>query len=127
MSLWCGNCKNAVTNGFGLLYKFERTESGELKYPDKKKDYVPPNSAICDTCWRRFPRVEKFTDAASKNMMEAGRETVYAYASAESNYGRDGIKTWSGIVANESKTRLVFLTSDAVEECLPGAVEIIGK
>ena len=124
MSLWCGSCRSEIFAGFGILYQLERTNDGKLRFPDKSKDYVPANSAICDPCWLRLPASEKYTDESMKITAEQSEETVFAYAPADSNNDAFwGSKTWSGIVTDDGK--LVLVKSQAVSRYFPKAVEII--
>ncbi len=124
MSLWCGSCRREIFEGFGLLYQLERMGDGQLRFPDQAKDYVPANSAVCDPCWNSLPINEMVTDEKVRAEMERGKETVFAYTSADSN--NDPVwksKTWSSIVANDSN--IVFIKHKAVVRYFPKAVEII--
>lgn len=126
MSLWCGNCKQEIFKGFGLLYLLERTEDGQLRYPDRANDYVPANSSICDPCWSLLPEGEKRTDEDTKTTAENSRDTVFIYLHAESNNSplwRS--KTWSGIVLDEST--ITFIRPEIAARHLTGAVEIIER
>lgn len=124
MSLWCGSCRNEIFDGFGILYKLERTIEGKLLYPDKTMDYVPPNSAVCDRCWSNVPKSKKHSGEQAKSNAEQSKETVFAYAPADSS--NDAFwksKTWSGIVTEDDK--LVFIAPDAVNRFFINAVKII--
>lgn len=124
MSLWCGNCRKEIFEGFGILYRLERTAQGTLLLPDKKKDYVPPSSAIRDYCYSRLPESEKSTGEEAKTKAERSKKDVFAFAPANSNndaFWRS--KTWSGIVTDDEK--LVFIKPNAVTRFFSKAIEII--
>ena len=124
MSLWCGSCRGEIFGGFGLLYQLKRTGDGKFRYPDKAGDYVPPNSAVCDECWNHFPLSEQHASQKAEIAAEQDKETVFAYAPADSNNDPFwGSKTWSGIVTDEDK--LVFIAPEMVARYFPGVMEII--
>lgn len=121
MSLVCGNCRETIYDGFGLLYQLERNDEGRLLY--RGGDYVPPNVAVCDACWQGVPNTEKRGDKDARTEAEASKETVFAYAPADSDRHPFGEwKCWSSIVANDDE--LTFVKSEAVSLYLPGALEL---
>jgi len=124
MSLWCGSCRQEIFEGFGILYQLGRDAAGVLRFPDKKNDYVPLNSAICDRCWNGVPKEEKRTGDSAKQDAEKNTDTVFVYAPADSNndpFWRS--KTWSGIVTQDNN--LTFVSANIVERHLRQSLEII--
>lgn len=67
--LCCGSCRTEICESYGILYRLDWVD-GELVYPDKFQNYDPPNTYVCDTCWKSVP-----ADAASP-------DGYYLYASA---------------------------------------------
>lgn len=125
MSLWCGSCRSEIFQGFGILYQLERDDSGHLRFPNKAKDYVPANSAVCDHCWELLPAEEKQTGAQVQAQAESSGETVFIYALADSSPCLVGSKSWSGIVSSEE--HFVFVQSAAVAKFFPRALAIIQR
>lgn len=126
MSLLCGACRNDIDTGFGLLYRLERAEDGSLRYPDPEKDYVPPNSAVCDACWEILPKEEKGIDSEEvRAEAEHGSEPVFVYLPAigkknplSGSVSLLGISTWDG-------DGYTFVRAEVVQSYLPFAVRII--
>jgi len=120
MSLWCGACRNEIFEGFGLLYRMEMV-GGKPRFPTKDQEYVPPNSAVCDRCWKGVPRKERLTDASAAT--GPNKRFVFAYADSDSsNSPIWGSKQWSDIEASEN---YVYLRLAAVQRYLPQTLPII--
>jgi len=123
MSLVCGNCRETIYEGFGLLYRLEDRKAGKLLHPHEIKGGVP-NSAICDACWSRIPEGEKRKGDGIQAEMDAGTEPVYIFLNADSERCLlDRAKEWSSIKTDPSTT--VFVRTPLVEQHFAGAIKII--
>ncbi len=124
MSLWCGACRTEIFDGFGMLFLLERDGNGSLLLPDQKKDYVPPNSAVCDKCSKRLKRSHFLGGLKQLPALNKSRRALYAFAPATSaNSPTWGSKMWSAIETKESQFK--FLAASTVQQQLPRTVEII--
>ena len=120
MSLWCGACRKEIFEGFGLLYRMPMV-AGAPRMPTQDKEYVPPNSAVCDSCWSLVPVDERLAEVSQA--VEPDAPYVFAYASADSSHSPIwGSKQWSDILASE---RYVYLRVGTVKRHLPKVVLII--
>ncbi len=124
MSLLCGNCRELIYEGFGLLCRLERDTAGKFKTPDE--NYFPPNAAACDRCWTLMPEEFRLSGAAAKTAAEKCTGAVYVYVPADSNNDRFWkAKTWSGIVTNDDPDAMVYLPTATVVQLFSKAIEII--
>ncbi len=119
MSLWCGSCREEIFGNFVILYRMELVD-GKPRFPTDDKEYVPPNSALCDSCWGWIPTVDHATDFTAA--VAGDGQHVYAVAAADSSRSACGSKTWSGIMT--SKT-YIYLKESTVHRHVPLAVPII--
>ena len=122
MSLWCGGCREEIFSGFSILYRLTPFPDGSLQLPDRKKDIFPPNSAVCDTCLKKLPKINRLPKTMQEEL-EQGKERVYALIPADSRTNPFGSKSWSSIVTDDNK--LVFLRHESVTKHFPKAIEII--
>ncbi len=122
MSLCCGGCIEVIVKGFGMLYRLQK-KGGVWIFPDKARDIVPVNSAVCDACWNKIPKEEKLTGVQVKKEMEYGSDSIYLYLSADSGRGVSGSASSSSIVADE--TDLTFVRLPSLYRELPTVLEII--
>jgi len=122
MSLWCGNCRQEIFEGFALLQRLERDEAGKLRYANNV--YVPPNCAVCAKCWSEFPEDAKLSGEIAQATAEAYRGEVFTHVPADSpNDPFWKSKTWSGIVADDKA--LTYLSTEVVRRVLANAIPII--
>ena len=120
MSLWCGACRKEIFEGFGLIYRMDLVD-GQPRLPTKDKEYVPPNSAVCDRCWVSVPENERLAQVAQA--AETDAKEVFAYASASSSSSPIwGSKQWSDI---EHADQYVYLRQSTVETYVPKILPII--
>lgn len=119
MSLYCGNCRNAIKGDYGLLYRLERDAEGNLRYPHQEEDHLPPNSTVCDLCWLSVPETCKYAKPETDP-----KATVFAHACADSGVSpMTGAKEWSSMVVDDKN--LLFMREQDVSEKLPSALQII--
>ncbi|MBI4276658.1 hypothetical protein HY629_02340 [Candidatus Uhrbacteria bacterium] len=121
MSLWCGACRREIFEGFGMLYRCDRTAEG-FELPNKAADIVPPNSAVCDQCWKRLPAAERLPAVADLGS-EIGGQHIFVYEPADSGRCGWGSKSWDSIQADAKKR--VFLRAATVERFFPQTLPII--
>lgn len=114
-AVMCGNCRKPIYGEFGILYKLHRTKTGRLAYPGKSMVYIPPNSAVCDDCWRRVPDYLKIPENDGRAKMERSRSDVFAYARADARE----------IISGTIDKNLVFVSFDSILRYLPKALQII--
>lgn len=127
MSIQCGCCRDDIDGCFGILYRFERTTEGKLRYPQQPR-YVPPNSAICDHCWRILPKEEMVIDSdEARAEAEKSQKPVFAYLSASGvsnpltgSVDSTSIQTWD----HDGYT---FIRPEAVYRYFPKVITIIDE
>lgn len=122
MSLWCGNCRQEIFNGFGMLYMLERF-GGALVLPNKEEDYTPANSAVCDDCWAQVPNTERLCGETHKATLDKETDTVYLYLPSDSDRCAFGSKSWSSIESDLSNP--IFLRHANVAQHLGKTLPII--
>lgn len=117
MSLWCGACRKMIFGPFGMLYRMNVVDGS----PSFRRPNVPPNSAVCDPCWKLVPAADLHDD--HRLAMNEDRLRVFGFARADSGTSpMTGSKQWSDIATADE---FVFVHPDVVTRCLPLVFEII--
>jgi len=117
MSIWCGAGRERIEGSFSLVYLLGTNKKG-LTFPDKKKDIVPPNSAVCTGHLKQVP------DTEFKDSPKSIRGRIYGVAVGSGNPLFEGSKAIS-LMGISSDNDFRYLTRAAMEKYLPKALEII--
>lgn len=120
MALGCGQCREDIYTGYGILYKLTKGAGGLPILPTES--YVPPNSAICDDCWAKFSAAHADQIGITDVITLA---EVFAYNSSGLS-GRSPSGAMQSTTAGTVNQNFVFV-GPIVREALPRAMQIIDQ